>query len=152
MAAQCLGHLTRAHQCHARQKSPMPSGTFVIFFNKSHCTLSPQQEIYEEHEKGHFKVIYNFQVSFEDEDVAHLQDPDTGEINKVTTEVELSNDNDGEECILRKLLRTENIKSIFSVKDQYFCLGRIRFGSNLDNTTTKQVSQRDITLTYNNTH
>ena len=35
----------------------------------------------------HYKVILIiftfFKVSFEDEDVTHLQDPDTGEINKV---------------------------------------------------------------------
>ena len=83
MAAQYLDHVTRADQWQSRQKSLMPSGTFVIFFNQSHCTLSSQQEKYEEHGKGNFKVIYTFQVSFEDEDVAHLQDPDTGEINKV---------------------------------------------------------------------
>ena len=36
------------------------------------------------HEKNKINWgIYNFQVTFEDEDVTHLQDPDTGEINKV---------------------------------------------------------------------
>ena len=35
------------------------------------------------HEKNVIKIINDFQVTFEDEDVSHLQDPDTGEINKV---------------------------------------------------------------------
>ena len=39
------------------------------------------------HEKNKINWgIYNFQVTFEDEDVTHLQDPDTGEINKVKSE------------------------------------------------------------------
>ena len=32
--------------------------------------------------RGYIFTYFHYQLTFEDEDVSHLQDPDTGEINK----------------------------------------------------------------------